>query len=149
GAYFDPRAYRRSSRDWAARIDGETISPDELYQAARQRDEFYRRLLGQGYDSMKKSLRLGAEAMGTLIDRKLVLAEARAMGLRTTKEEVSRQILDSPMFKDASGSFIGKERYTSIVESSIDGGVVAFERQLADDLLAKKWMGVMAAPARV
>ena len=149
GAYFDPRAYRKGARDWAARIDGETISQEEFIQAARQQDEFYRRLLGQGYETMKKNLKVGSQAMQSLVDRKLVLAEARAMGLETTKEEVSRQIVESPNFRDASGAFIGKDRYTQVVESNVDGGVVAFERQLADDILARKWTGVIGAPASV
>src|SRR5262245_3155954 len=90
GAYFDPRAYKRASADWAARVDGETIAAQELSQGARQQDEFYRRLLGQQYDAMKKGLKLGSQAVQMIVDRRLALAEARSMGLAATKEEISR-----------------------------------------------------------
>jgi peptidyl-prolyl cis-trans isomerase D len=149
GAYFDPRAYRRATADWAARVDGETVTSQELVQVARQQDEFYRRLLGQQYDAMKKNLKLGSQAIQSIVDRRIVLAEARSMGLAATKEEISRQILDNPSFKDAAGNFVGKERYTAAVEQSFDGGVAAYESQLADDLLAHKWLSVMTASARV
>ncbi|HZN55116.1 MAG TPA: peptidyl-prolyl cis-trans isomerase [Candidatus Polarisedimenticolaceae bacterium] len=150
GSYFDPRVkHGGGASDWAARVDGHSISTVEFLQVARTQDEYYRRLLGPQYDQMKQNLRIGSQTIQSLVDRHLVLGEARALGLRATKEEISKEILENPSFKDASGNFVGKERYADFIGQSYDGGVEAYERRLADDLLARKWMEVMTASARV
>jgi peptidyl-prolyl cis-trans isomerase D len=149
GAFLDPRSRRGATADWAAKVDGEQIPSDEFLRAARQQDDYYRRLLGQQYDTVKKNIKVGSQAIQSLVDRKIMLAEAKAMGLSATKDEISREIVDSPNFRDASGHFVGKERYTEYIEQSFDGGVPAFEQQLADDIVARKWLGVMTASATV
>jgi peptidyl-prolyl cis-trans isomerase D len=150
GAYFDPRSYSKAtSSDWAARIDGQAISTQEFLDVARRQDEYYRRLLSGQYESMKKNLHVGTQAIQSLIDRRLVLQDARAQGLLATKDEISRAILDSPNFKDASGNFVGKERYTEFIGQNVDGGVETYERGLGEDILARKWVDVMTAGAEV
>ena len=70
GSYFDPRVRRSGAgSDWAAHVDGQTISTQELLQVARGQDEYYRNLLGAQYEQMKKSLKLGSQAVQTLVDR--------------------------------------------------------------------------------
>lgn len=151
GSYFDPRVRNAGmSADWAARVDGHAIPTQEFLQVARTQDDYYRRLLGGQYEQMKKTLRLGTQSIQSLIDRQLILAEARALGLSTTKEAISKAILENPNFKDpSSGSFVGKERYADFISQNYDGGVEGYERRLADDLLAQKWMDVVTASARV
>ena len=150
GSYFDPRVkHGMAASDWAARVDGHPISTQEFLQIARTQDEYYRRLLGTQYEQMKKNLHLGSQTIQTLIDRHIVLGEARALGLRATKEEISKQIIESPSFKDASGNFVGKDRYADFISQSYEGGVEAYEKRVADDLIARKWMEVMTASARV
>jgi peptidyl-prolyl cis-trans isomerase D len=152
GSYFDPRVRSGGaiSSDWAAKVDGHTIPTQEFLQVARTQDDYYRRLLGQQYESMKKTLKLGTQSIQSLIDRRLVLAEARAMGLSATKEAISKAILENPNFKDpSSGTFVGKERYADFIAQNYDGGVEGYERRLADDLLAQKWLDVMTASAQI
>jgi peptidyl-prolyl cis-trans isomerase D len=150
GSYFDPRVKRGgASADWAARVDGQTISTQELMEVARTQDDYYRRLLGAQYDQMKKSLKLGSQSIQTLVDRQLVLSEARALGLTATKDAVSKAILENPSFKDPSGNFVGKDRYADYIGQNFEGGVEGFERRLADDILAKRWFDVMTASTRI
>lgn len=149
GAYFDLRGGKGASADWAAKVDGDSISTEAFIKEARQRDDYYRRLLGDQYETLKKNIKIGSIAIQNLVQRKLVLSEARAMGLTATPEEVSHEILTSPSFKDASGHFVGKDRYTAYLDQTYDGGVTAFERGLADDIVARKWFGVVTASAQV
>ncbi len=150
GTYFDPRVKRGgTSSDWAARVDGEAISTQDFLTLARTQDDYYRRILGQQYEPMKKSLKLGSQAIQNLVNRQLILADAHALGLTATKEAISKAILDDPNFKDPSGNFVGKERYTDFIGQNFDGGVEAFERRLGDDILTKQWIAVMTASARV
>ncbi len=150
GSYFDPRVKRGgAASDWAARVDGHAISTQDFLQIARGQDDYYRKLLGAQYEQMKKNLKLGSQAIQSLVDRQLVLAEARALGLTTTKEAVSKAILDNPDFKDPSGNFVGKDRYAEFIGQNFDGGVEGYELRLADDLLARQWVQVMTASARI
>ena len=149
GAFFDWRGAGATGTDWAARIDGQTIPAAEFIQVAQSQDERFRSLLGPQYEQMKKSLRLGSQSIETLIDRRLVLASARSMGLTATREEISRSILESPEFKDAQGAFIGKEQYAAFVNQQVDGGVAAFERRLGEDIVTRKWLALMTSPAQV
>jgi len=150
GSYFDPRVKRGgASADWAARVDGQAISSQEFLETARSQDDYYRRLLGSQYEPMKKNLKLGSQAIQTLVDRQLVLAEARALGLSATKDAISKAILENPSFKDPSGNFVGKERYADFIGQNYEGGVEGYERRLGDDILAKRWLEVMTASARI
>jgi peptidyl-prolyl cis-trans isomerase D len=150
GSYFDPRVQRGgTSSDWAARVDGQTISTQEFLQVARTQDDYYRKLLGAQYEQMKKNIKLGSQAIQSLVDRQLVLAEARALGLVATKEAISRAILENPNFKDPSGNFVGKDRYAEFIGQNYDGGVEGYERRLGDDILARQWIEVMTVSARI
>ena len=150
GYYFDPGlGTGGATADWAARVDGKAIPTQEFIQIARSQDEFYRKLLGGQYEQMKKNLRVGSQSIQSLVDRHLVLTEAKALGLEATASEISKAILESPNFKDASGNFVGKERYAEFIGQSVEGGVPVFERRLADDILTRKWIDVMTASARV
>jgi peptidyl-prolyl cis-trans isomerase D len=150
GSFFDRGMGRGgASADWAARVDGHAISAQDFLQIARSQDDYYRKLLGGQYEPMKKNLKLGSQAIQGLVDRQLILAEARALGLKTTKEAISKAILENPEFKDPSGNFVGKDRYTDFVGQNFDGGVEAFEHRIAEDLLTKQWIEVMTASARI
>lgn len=150
GSYFDPGVNRGGRpADWAARVDGQSISTQEFLEVARTQDDYYRRLLGTQYDQMKNNLKLGSQAIQTLVDRRLVLAEARALGLSATKGAISKAILENPNFKDPSGNFVGKERYEDYIGQNYDGGVAAYERRLGEDILTKEWIEVMTASARI
>jgi peptidyl-prolyl cis-trans isomerase D len=149
GSYFDPRVKSGGAADWAARVDGKAISAQEFLEVARTQDDYYRRLLGTQYDPMKKNLRLGSQAIQSLVDRQLVLEEARALGLAATKGAISKAILDNPSFKDPSGNFVGRERYQEFIGQNYDGGVAAYERRIGEDILTKEWLEVMTASARI
>lgn len=149
GAFFDWRGAASTGGDWAARIDGDSIPVEEFLQVARSQDERYRSLLGPQYEQMKKNLRLGSQSIESLVDRRLVLASARSMGLEATREEISRSILEAAEFKDAQGAFIGKEQYAAFVNQQVDGGVAAFERRLGEDIVTRKWLALMTSPVGV
>ena len=151
GSFFDRGGGRRGgpSVDWAARVDGQAISTQEFLQIARGQDDYYRKLLGAQYEQMKKNLKLGSQAIQSLVDRRIVLAEARALGLSATKDAISKAIVENPNFKDPSGNFVGKERYADFIGQNYDGGVELYELRLGEDILAKKWVAVMTASARV
>jgi len=150
GSYFDPRVKSGAqSSDWAARVDGRTIPAQEFLEIARTQDDYYRKLLGTQYEPMRKSLKLGSQAIQTLVDRQLVIAQANAMGLSAPNSAISKAILANPSFKDPSGNFVGKQRYEDFIGQNYDGGVAAYEHKLGEDILTQTWMEVMTASARI
>lgn len=136
------------SEGWAAKVGDQVVSSDEFFSEARRRDDFYRRLLGGQYEQLKPQIRLGVEVAQRLVDRRIVLAEAKKLGLEATKREIANRITNDPSFRDASGAFVGKERYLQIVRS-FWGDEAAYERAIAEDLVVQKWSDLVTEPVRV
>lgn len=151
GAYFigDRGAPADSPEAWAVKVGEHTVSTQEFLDEARRRDDFYRRLLGAQYDQMKGSLRLGSQVAESLVDRQIMLVEAKALGLTAGKEELSKRILEDPSFKDASGSFIGRDRYVELLNANWNGGVAGYEAALTEELTIQKWIDLVTEPAQV
>jgi peptidyl-prolyl cis-trans isomerase D len=122
---------------WAAKVYGEAIPSELLFNMTRNLDAQYRQLFGDSYQQMRGQLRLGTTAANQLVERKLILDEARRLGLVVAPEEVAQAIQDDPAFKDDTGQFIGAERYRQLFERR--GGVAAFEQALAEELLIQRW----------
>ncbi|HEX6852682.1 MAG TPA: peptidylprolyl isomerase [Candidatus Polarisedimenticolaceae bacterium] len=151
GAFFidDPGAPADSPDAWAVKVGDHTVSTQAFLEEARRRDEFYRRLLGAQYDQMRGSLRLGSQVAESLVDRQIMLVEAKSLGLAAGADELSRRILEDPNFKDASGNFIGRERYVELLNTNWNGGVAAYEAALMDEIAIQKWVDLVTEPAQV
>ncbi len=147
GLYFDTSSGRGGRENWAARVGGEPIDVNDFINEARRRDDRYRQMFGGQYDQIKKQLRVGNEAIEALVARHIILGEAKRLGLEATPEELSRQI--QARFSDASGTFVGKDRYVDAVSRSFPGGVAEYERSLAEEIAVQKWMDLMSEGARV
>lgn len=151
GAFFscERGSVGEGSDNWAVKVGGHTVSAKEFFDEAQRQDDYYRRLLGPQYDRMRASLRLGSQAAQSIVDRRIMLSEAKAVGFTAGKEEVSRRILEDPSFKDASGTFIGRDRYVEILNANFPGGVAAYEAALLEDIAVQKWVDLVTEPARV
>lgn len=80
-----------------------------------------------------------------LIQTRLIAQEAQRLGLVASDAEVSEWIQKT--FRDASGKFIGIERYEELAANY--GGVEAFEREQRDSLTAQKLRAFITAGVRV
>lgn len=128
---------------WAARVNGTQIPAQELLNRTRQLDQQYQQAFGaDGYNQLRGSLRLGDQAMRALIDRELILADSRRMGIRATPEDVALAITQSPNFQDESGKFIGKESYEQLFTRR-GSDVSTFETAVADDIVVQRWQQVV------
>lgn len=149
GSYFFDRGPRGRGGDWAARVDGTSISRLAFLQAARNTDRNYRELLGDQYETFKPQLQIGRQVIQTLIDQQIILAEADKLGLAASPEEISREIIEDPTFQGPDGKFVGKERYKEFVTRRVRGGVAEYERSVADRLVIRKWRELVTAPVHV
>ena len=131
-----------SDADWVAKIDGEVIPARTYYDHAKRIDEQYRRLFRDSYGQMRSQIRLGSQALRDLMEKEFILRDARRMGLSVTDAELIERIRTE--FQGPDGTFIGKQEYETRVNALFPGGVVAFERGLADELLMQKWTDLIS-----
>ena len=92
--------YSERDRNVAATVGGETITTNELSEAAANLEKSYREVYGTAFTpEMAKALNLKKQAMDSLVQRKILLAEAAKMGLSATDVEVQREIAAIPAFQ--------------------------------------------------
>ncbi len=88
------------SLGYAAKVNGSRISVEE-YQSSYQRIRtIYQQIYGQYLSSeMEKVLGLKKVALDTLIDNRLIMKEAKSMGIKVSDDEVARSIEEIPSFQ--------------------------------------------------
>jgi peptidyl-prolyl cis-trans isomerase D len=129
--------------DWAAVVDGETVSVQEFLNAARGLDSYYRGLLGDSYDPRRYNLRIGQNAINQLVHEQVMLAHAHKLGLTTTPEEVAAEIVRDPAFRTESG-FIGVENYKNVFKAArLDPA--QYEDEISRRLIRRKWEDLVTA----
>jgi len=148
GAYYSCDETAGTEVEWAARIDGESIPAARFRAVARQLDQRYRQFLGANYAELRAQFRLGSQAIEQVVERELILKDARALGLRVSDDELIEGIRTHPALADASGKFMGKAEYERRLRG-VPGGVAAFEQELASDLLVEKWTALVSQSVTV
>lgn len=109
GNYFDKQMAQN-----VAEINGEPISPRELEFRYQKALESYREILKRPLTpEMIKSLNLKGAILEDLIEKRLLLQEARRLGLEVTDEELADAIAAVPAFQ-VKGKF-DKERYLMVL----------------------------------
>src|SRR5204862_2722327 len=72
-----------------------------------------------------------------VIAQKILLDEAKRMGLATSDKELRKAILAMAAFKDEHGEFIGDEAYSQLLRSN-ERAPETFEREIRDQLTIEK-----------
>lgn len=92
---------------YAAKVDGSTITIEEYQNAYQRIRSMYQQIYGQSIPAdMEKMLGLKKVALDNLIDNLLVMKEAKSMGIKVSKDEVTAAISAMPMFqKDGAFNF--------------------------------------------
>ena len=99
--------YSERDRNVAATVGGETITTNDLSEAVAGLEKSYREVYGSAFTpEMAKALNLKKQAMDSLVQRKILLAEAAKMGLSATDEEAAGRSPPSPRSSrtDSSGT---------------------------------------------
>ncbi|MBS1244988.1 MAG: PpiC-type peptidyl-prolyl cis-trans isomerase [Deltaproteobacteria bacterium] len=139
--------YSEQGRNVAATVGGETITMNELAEAVSGLEKTYREVYGPAFTpEMAKTLNLKQQAVDSLVQRKLLLAEAGRMGLSATDAEVQREIASVPAFQQ-DGQF-REDRYRSILSYN-RVTTAAFEASKREEITLKKIEGLLAAGALV
>ena len=140
---------RGGARDIAATVGDQEITYEQFRQRYRGLEDQYRQTFGEQFNrEMAKQFNLPVQALDQLINRRILLMEAKSVGLRATDGEVRQAILDYPAFRDESGRFIGTESYKRLLRANRQS-VDQFETTIREDVLLAKLNTVLAQTAYV
>jgi peptidyl-prolyl cis-trans isomerase D len=121
-------------RGSAASVNGEVITSNELNRVYRNMVETYRQIFKDQFnDSMADTLR--KQALRDLIENRLMVQEAKHLGLRITDEEVQTAIMSVPQFQ-VDGRF-SRQRYLDYLDY-VNLKPSAFEESQRDQMLQQK-----------
>jgi peptidyl-prolyl cis-trans isomerase D len=132
---------------YAARVNGKTIQPNEYERAYQQ---YYNLVAGQLGGSLPRELagQLGLEqrALDFVINRELVVQEARERGLTVTDEELAAALHSDPGFQ-TNGAF-DRELYKERVRQ-LAGTAGRYEVQLADEMLYRRMLAAVEHTVKI
>ena len=127
----------RPEVDWAARVNGVPISVASLQAYARRLDSTYQQILGEQYAQQRSMIRIGQQAINSLVEQELIYQEALRQGITVTAREVVESIMRDPNFQEG-GQFIGKERYHNLFRGN-RMNVTEYEDQVRRGLMIDKF----------
>jgi peptidyl-prolyl cis-trans isomerase D len=135
----------KDSNTWAARVGGTTISMIEYQHAKVEMDNRFRQMYGEQYTpEVAKQLQLPLKALDKAVTDKILLREARRIGLRVSDAEVRDVIMAEPAFQDDQGRFIGEQQYEQFLQQR-GYSVASFEENVRDDILKQKLVAALSA----
>jgi peptidyl-prolyl cis-trans isomerase D len=102
---------------YAAKVNGTRITLEEYQNAYQRIRGMYQQIYGQSIPpEMEKMLGLKKVALDGLIDNLLAMKEAKALGIKVSKDDVSASIEAMPMFqKDGKFNF---DQYVQVLKSN-------------------------------
>lgn len=129
----------------AATVGGETVSRAEFERAYQNLENMYRQMYGDRLTpELLEQMRLPLQALDQAIREKILLAEARRLGLTVTDAELRDQILEIPGLKNEQGRFIGEEEYVRRLQSN-RVKVADFEKEMRNQILLRKLTDALSA----
>jgi peptidyl-prolyl cis-trans isomerase D len=132
---------------YAAKVNGKTIQPNEYERAYQQ---YFNLLAGQLGGSLPRELagQLGLEqrALDFVIDRELVVQEARKRGLTVTDEELAAALHSDPGFQ-TNGAF-DRELYKERA-GQLAGSEGRYEAQLAQEMLYRRMLAAVEHTVKI
>lgn len=128
----------RSGRGQSLIVVGDVrVGPGEFERARQQQIRYYERMLGDQFDPKRVGDQVidgGATRM--LVERAILAQEAERLGLTVAKQEVEREVLANPGFRDPHGRF-DKEQFEGWVSYEFGSERNFREQQRRADLATK------------
>jgi peptidyl-prolyl cis-trans isomerase D len=126
----------------AATVAGEPITFRDYEDRFRALEQQYRQMFGAQYTpEMAKQFGLERQALESLINSRVLLLEAKRLGLAVGDEELREAILEIPGLTEE-GAFVGEARYEELLQAN-GYTVERFEGSLREDLLLQKMRQIM------
>ncbi|MFL6195707.1 MAG: peptidyl-prolyl cis-trans isomerase [Thermoanaerobaculia bacterium] len=135
---------RNQGRDApAATVGHMTVTRSEFQRAYQNLAGMYRQVYGDQLNpEIEKQIYM--QALNRTVNQKILLDEARRLGLTVSDAELAARILEIPGLKDDKGRFIGEQQYRQVLAQN-QIKVADFERELREELLMKKLTDTLSA----
>jgi peptidyl-prolyl cis-trans isomerase D len=140
-------SYRGNKSSVLATVNEQPIPIDEFLRAYNQRVDSMRRENPNITSEELKRRDFKRQVFSQLVNSKLIVDEAQAMGLTVSPEEVRSEIRQYPAFQNQEKQF-DPTRYQAILQSN-RLTPVQFESDIRRDLLAQKLVSTIQLPADV
>jgi len=139
----------RGPANAAVTVGNDRVSHREFQRQYRQLEEQYRQAFGDQWSAdMADRMRLPAQVLEQLVNRRLMVAEARDEGLRVSDEDVRKAILELPFLRDTDGRFVGEQEYRNyLARAQYTAG--EFESLVREDLLLQRFGALVASSVAV
>ena len=145
------RGESSEAEDAVAVVDGEKISAREFAKSYEQAKKSWmarmEKMYGRVPEDMLDSEALKKEVLDNLINRTLLMQEAKKMGVKISQTEVDKEISEIPYFRDQAGKF-SETQYRSILDQL---GVTPeeFEQEVSGQLKINRVVNLIVAPVQV
>jgi peptidyl-prolyl cis-trans isomerase D len=132
---------------YAAKVNGKTIPASEWERQYRQLFNLFRQQAGESFSrELAEQLGLPRQAMEQIVDRELVVQEAKRRGVAVSGIELSRYVHAMPSFQE-NGRY-DHDLYLEFARASY-GSAAKFETALREDLLYQKMMTALRETVKV
>ncbi|HEX9050456.1 MAG TPA: SurA N-terminal domain-containing protein [Anaeromyxobacter sp.] len=138
---------RPGEQTYAAKVNGTVIPVAEWERQYGQLYGLYRAQMGEGFTrELAEQLGLGRQAMERVVDRQLVVQEAKRRGLVVGSAELTRTVQENPSFQE-NGTF-KFEVYEDYARQAY-GSPAKYEATLKDNLLFQKMLAAVRETVNV
>lgn len=133
---------------WAAKVDGEEISFREFRAEYDALYRQYQAQMGEQFDEqLAQQMGIRSNAIDRLVTRRLLIGEAKRMGIAVTDDEVAESIQAEPAFQK-NGHF-DFETYRAALRNWQGISPAKFEESVRDDLLVNKAIAQLRLSVKV
>ncbi len=144
---FDKGCNSGQAPAWAAKVNGESVPFAEYDRAYSNLLRAFQQQAGPSFSQeLAEQLGISTMAMNQLVERVLVVQEARKQGLKVTDEELAKTIFELPGFQ-VNGRF-DKEGYQRAVEGAY-GSAGRYEQVLREELLHQRMVAGLRQTVKV
>ncbi len=128
---------KKSTAGAAVRVGSHKINEREFLKNVRDTEQRFEKMYGKQWPQIQNRINVAQQAAQQLIQRQLLLDEARQAGLTVSTKELRQKILSFPVFRRKDGSFVGEQLYARILRAN-NSTPEQFEANLKDDILLQK-----------
>jgi len=129
--------------NWVAHVAGDEISAVEYERELQRMEEQFRDLPAE----LVKSLNLKEKALEGLISQRLLLQQARKMGVEIPDEELARSIQELPYFQE-NGAFSNRA-YRTALSQYFKMTPIAFEERQREGMQVRKLQDLIGDTAKI
>ncbi len=121
----------------AAQVGDVVITESQFLKELRSTEDRYRQMYGQQFEAVRDQIDFASLTVQNLIDRELLIRQARAMGLAISDKDLLDRIMSFEAFRREDGSFVGEELYARVLRAN-NTTPEEFEASLRRDMLIEK-----------